>query len=761
MAPPGNSDELASSKKAKKSKSKEERKHKKGKLERPTTEEAPPSNDAKEAKGKKRKHKDGKGEEEEEEEKKHGKRSKERKAEGEAVVAVGDEVARRGDEKVRRAMEDERFAAARTDPRFRPMRRKEAKVELDSRFTSMLTDPRFSSSAAPVDKHGRRRKKGARENPMLQYYLNQEEEEDEKDEKAKLIEEEEEEEAEEEQQEEEESSSSDDDEDEDEDDGDEYSVGSDIAHYLMGRHDDTPMIDKETHRLAVVNMDWDHIKAVDLYMVMTSCLPKGGRVLSVSIYPSEFGLECMKIESTKGPAALVDLNGSDGEKSDDNDDDDEEEDSSDAEHDSETENNKLRSYELNRLRYYYAVVVCDSSATANHLYMSLDGTEFLKTSNVFDLQFIPDSMEFKHLARDVATEAPPSYKEPNFETRALQHSRVKLTWDDDEPERKKVLRRKFTDDQLDDLDMYLASDDSASDDEGAENYGDESLQNGRAKRKLTREERLALLLEGDKSEEEQPDGEDMEITFNTELEDLSKRILDRKINNEKTVWEKHQEKMKEKRKARKRRSKDDDGDGYSSEDSPDEDDDFFDEEISDDEIKTNKKQKAKAKDKGKGKGKDKLPEEHLEDEATREELELLVAADKDAANGAKGYNLKRKKGKKGKKGKEQSVEDELPDIDISKDERFSAMFTSHLFALDPTDPQYKRSAAFMRKQAGKQGAEEPSLGGRGALPPDDVPTKPDDQKPDGASTEKLETMSAVKSLKRKLTAFKNTSTSDR
>lgn len=248
--------------------------------------------------------------------------------------------------------------------------------------------------------------------------------------------------------------------------------------------------------------------------------------------------------------------------------------------------------------------------------------------------------------------------------------------------------------QLDDLDMYLASDDSASDDEGADNHGDESLQSG-AKKKLTREERLALLLQGDKSEEEQTDGEDMEITFNTELEDLSKRILDRKVNNEKTVWEKHQEKMKEKRKSRKKRSKDDDedgddDDGYSSEDGLDEHDDFFDDEMSDEEIKPNKKQKAKAKDKGKGKGKDKLPEQHLEDEATREELELLVAADKDAGNGAKGYNLKRKKGKKGKKGKEQSVEDELPDIDLSKDERFSAMFNSHLFALDPTDPQYKR-----------------------------------------------------------------------
>ncbi|KAL5196626.1 hypothetical protein ABZP36_000138 [Zizania latifolia] len=761
MAPPANSDELASSKKASKSKSKEERNHKKSKHARPATGEAPPRSDEHETKGKKLKHKDG-----QEKEKEHSKMSKERKAEGESVAA-GAEGVRRVDDKVRRAMEDERFAAARTDPRFRPMRRKEAKVELDSRFSSMLTDPRFTSSAAPVDKHGRRRKKGAKENPMLQYYLNQEE----KEEKAKLFEEEEEEEAEEEQQEEEQSSSSDDDE-EDEDDDDEYSVGSDIAHYLMGTHDGAPMIDKETHRLAVVNMDWDHIKAVDLYMVMTSCLPKGGRVLSVSVYPSEFGLKCMNIESTKGPAALVDINGSDVDNSDDDDDDDDDEDSSDIEHDSEAENNKLRSYELNRLRYYHAVVVCDSSATANHLYMNLDGTEFLKTSNVFDLQFIPDSMEFKHPSRDVATEAPPSYKEPNFETRALQHSRVKLTWDDDEPERKKVLRRKFNDDQLDELDIYLASDDSASDDEGADNYGHESLQNDRTKRKLTRDERLNLLLQGDKSDEEQSDGEDMEVTFNTELEDLSKRILERKVNNEKTVWEKHQDKMKEKRKARKRRSKDDDDDGYSSEDAPDEHDDFFDEEMSDDEIKTKTKEKAKAKDKGKAKGKDKPPEEHLDDEATREELELLVAADTDATKDAKGYNLKRKKGKKSKKGKEQSANEELPEIDLSKDERFSAMFTSHLFALDPTDPQYKRSAAFMRKQSGKQGShagrvdrkapvDEPSLGGRGSLPPDDAPTKTDDQKPDGASTEKLQTMSAVRSLKRKLTAFKNSSTSDR
>lgn len=55
-------------------------------------------------------------------------------------------------------------------------------------------------------------------------------------------------------------------------------------------------------------------------------------------------------------------------------------------------------------RYYYAVVECDSSATADYLYKSCDGAEFERSSNVLDLRFIPDSMEFKHEPRDVAVE---------------------------------------------------------------------------------------------------------------------------------------------------------------------------------------------------------------------------------------------------------------------------------------------------------------------------------------------------------------------
>lgn len=103
---------------------------------------------------------------------------------------------------------------------------------------------------------------------------------------------------------------------------------------------------------------------------MNSCLPKGGKILSVSVYPSEFGLKCMEIETTHGPSALLDTKHDDDKVEDDGDGDDDEdkdaddvdentsdedEDASDVDEDTSDEdedeiNNKLRTYELNKLR---------------------------------------------------------------------------------------------------------------------------------------------------------------------------------------------------------------------------------------------------------------------------------------------------------------------------------------------------------------------------------------------------------------------------
>ncbi|KAI4381792.1 hypothetical protein MLD38_007831 [Melastoma candidum] len=117
------------------------------------------------------------------------------------------------------------------------------------------------------------------------------------------------------------------------------------------------------------------------------------------------------------------------------------------------DNEKLLAYERSRMRYYFAVVDCDSSGTADHLYMACDGGEFGRSPNVMDLRFIPDSMEFKHPPHDNTTEVPENYDGKESETRALQQSKIDLTWDEDEPDRVKTLKRKFTADQLADLEV--------------------------------------------------------------------------------------------------------------------------------------------------------------------------------------------------------------------------------------------------------------------------------------------------------------------
>lgn len=236
--------------------------------------------------------------------------------------------------------------------------------------------------------------------------------------------------------------------------------------------------------------------------------------------------------------------------------------------------------------------------------------------------------------------------------------------------------------------MYLASTDDSEDEEN--DLGPE------AKKQATREKFLSLLNSGNNSDSEKSEGGDkegdMEITFNTDLEALGKKIVENKDKSEETVWEAVLRKQKEKKKARKMsqsmQDKDDDDDLYDDHgnDYASDDDDFFMEEP------TEKKVKEKAKRKDKGKRREEVKETGT---ATQAELELLLAGDEDKKSEKKGYNMKRLKAK-GKKGKKEinAVDDKFPDVNVKADPRFSALVNSHEFALDPTDPQYKRYYIF-------------------------------------------------------------------
>lgn len=298
-------------------------------------------------------------------------------------------------------------------------------------------------------------------------------------------------------------------------------------------------VGQETHRLAVVNMDWDHVKSKDLFKVFDAFKPKHGKLVSVKIYTSDFGKEKMRIEAISGPPSAIFADDSENDDL--------------INHDEGKEFNvaKLRKYQIDRLRfsfldfrYYYAIVETDCVGTAIAINAAVDGTEFESSANFFDLRYVPDDTEFNDEAFDETLEAPMIYEGTEFVTHALQHSNVKLTWDAEDPERSKVTRRKFTKDDLKNMDFkaYLAS----------ESEDDMAGQDEETKLKYQ-----ALMAEEESNDSHQ---DDMEITFTPGLSEKAEKLMGEKREKEaqidETVFDKYMRKRKEKRKMRKDGKKD-------------------------------------------------------------------------------------------------------------------------------------------------------------------------------------------------------------
>lgn len=245
-------------------------------------------------------------------------------------------------------MSDPRFSRFKTDPRFRKLRRKQNKVIVDERFKSIFSEkgvsktgahmrPRrvfFQGSYIParVDKYGRKLAKSHDTENLKRFYRLEGDEElvassvpdyargeilmESSDEDAGEAED----------------SDLDDDapvvlgknfhkpipiEEEIEIDLDESQFAeldalaeANIKQSKVEEEMPTTSND-ETNRLAVVNLDWDHIKASHLYKIFSSTLtlmPKKGavvapigKILNVRIYPSEFGKTQMEREAREGP----------------------------------------------------------------------------------------------------------------------------------------------------------------------------------------------------------------------------------------------------------------------------------------------------------------------------------------------------------------------------------------------------------------------------------------------------------------------------
>lgn len=659
---------------------------------------------------------------------------------------------------------DPRFSKVFSDPRFMRPKKKNTKLNIDNRFTKMLQNDEFSV-VGKVDKYGRKIKNNKSD---LKRFYKIEDEDSDKEDKGEDNEEEENDKEEESSDESEVEKEGEEDEEEEDDDEikfdpargegvmyssseDEWSDEDEIDDYTAGPDVDifgeVPVGD-QTKRFAVVNLDWDKIRATDLYKLFDSFKPANGSIKYVKIYKSEFGKERLEKESKEGPPAEIF-----GGKLEDEEEEITAENIVKEDNGEEFDNEKLRKYQLERLRYYYAVVECDTVDTAAYLYKNCDGIEIEKSSNILDIRFIPDEEKFEEEPVNEAHEAPVVYEPTDFTTEALQHSKVKLTWDDDDPDRLKVTRRKFTKDDLKSMDFqaYLASDDEEEEEDPEE----------------ARKKYMNLLL-GD-NEEDEDKNEEMEITFAPGLSQVAQSILDKKKEKEEmknetvfdTYLRKQREKKKAKRDMKKKLNKDDNDDDNlisdheNIEDEIDINDPFFAE--AEKELEESQEyQKEITKEKSKKSKKIRKSREERENaRKNKEELQLLMDDNGDRLNKMNEFNmkdvLKREKlqGKKKLKGKQKRLQAELAEdnfeLDV-KDPRFSSVLTDHQFAIDPTMPQYKKTKNMKKLMEARQHKSK-STSANETISNNDT-----------AEVDKKEISSMINSIKRKALAMNNNDT---
>ncbi|KAF7155092.1 hypothetical protein CNMCM5623_005300 [Aspergillus felis] len=674
---------------------------------------------------------------------------------------------------------DPRFASIQTDPRYRLPSKRQTHVKLDNRFAHMLRDKDFSRNAA-VDRYGRKLARDDTKKQLERFYQlegAEDDDEDEDEEEGGMAADDDDEVLKElkrvdkaydpardggfSSSSSEEESSSDEESEEEEDEEEEQNVEE--LEFPDKQQVDVPT-GEVTNRIAVVNLDWDNIRAEDLMAVFSSFVPTGARVLKVSVYPSEFGKERMEKEETEGPPREIFATSKRQEE-----DDDEHEEDLDSEEEEEKikqsmlkedqgeefNSTQLRKYQLERLRYFYAILTFSSKDVAKHVYDSVDGAEYLSSANFFDLRFVPDDTDFSDdKPRDECERIPDGYQPNEFVTDALQHSKVKLTWDAEDKSRKEAQARAFRGSRKDidenDLKAYLASDssDAEQEEEEAVEVVDTTKGDGSSTKISKKEEErqrmralLGLSTEPIKASKSSGPVGEMEVTFTSGLAGEPKRdtIFENEPEKDETTIEKYVRKERERKKRRKEKlkalkrgetegeenadSSEDDAASTGEGQAPQEDLGFNDPFFDDPDGKATAAARRKEE---KRKKRAEREAEEAANAAKRAELELLMLDDN--KSGIKHFDMNeiekaqkqaRKKSKKKAKEQAQAVNDEFQ-MDVS-DPRFARLFESHEYAIDPTNPKFKPTSGMKalldegrkrRRDRDDRGDEEPDTSSR-------------------------------------------------
>lgn len=309
-----------------------------------------------------------------------------------------------------------------------------------------------------------------------------------------------------------------------------------------------------TSRLALVNYDWMNINAQSIMLTLSSFVPKNGFIKKVSVHPSLFGLERMKQEQAYGPTAIWKKSNKQ-EKEEVEEEEDEKEKASKLEQsiveakdewivsenkEGDIDPEKLRQYERDRLRYYFAIIECDSVATADKIYEECNKYEFEKTAIKIDLRFVPKTEKITTDPTEVCTEVPSKGKVANFLNRAVQHTNVKLTWEEPDYKRYEVFTKDLKDEDYDkvDVDEYLGElSESDEEDNGMVEEIHDTIESEKPKKKnidliSTAKTEGSWKDAFDKGKRRQKRDEELVITFNPGFSTKGNSILEKEDDKE-------------------------------------------------------------------------------------------------------------------------------------------------------------------------------------------------------------------------------------